>query len=55
MTDILDLPDWRVLTSNDGMDPDTLLLPCPYCDGTGGELLGHDDYDDEDAGSWEDA
>lgn len=34
----------------DGMDPDTLLLPCPYCDGTGGELLGSDDdywMDDE--------
>lgn len=34
----------------DGMDPDIDLLPCPYCDGTGGELLDcdYDWPDDED-------
>ncbi|MFT0137523.1 hypothetical protein ACEK07_06830 [Alcanivoracaceae bacterium MT1] len=37
----------------DGMDPDNdFLLPCPYCDGTGGELLGcDDDWMDDDGES----
>ena len=31
----------------DGMDPaNDYLLPCPYCDGTGGQLGYEDDEDD---------
>lgn len=42
------MDDDCIYCHGDGMDPAaSWLLPCPHCDGTGGELLGHDDYDDD--------
>ena len=47
------MDDECIYCHGEGMDPDCDLLPCPYCDGTGGGLgYGYEDYgyEDEDWG-----
>lgn len=43
------MDDECIYCDGDGMDPDNgFLLPCPYCDGTGGGIgYGDDGFDDE--------
>ena len=42
--------DECIYCHGDGMDPDCDLLPCPYCDGTGGGLWHEDDWMAEEDG-----
>ncbi len=48
------MDDDCIYCDGDGMDPAaSWLLPCPHCDGTGGEL-GHDDDECDDDEHYDD-